>query len=44
MSDEHYSGHDPETGCGLMILCLAVVALVVWTIFFAAVFDWWVFA
>lgn len=33
MSD-HYSGHDPETGCGLLIavalFSLAVVALIVW--------------
>lgn len=26
---EHYSGHDPETGCGLMLLAALVVLVVV---------------
>ena len=35
MSEQHYSGHDPETGCGLMIVLAAVglivvVAVIVW--------------
>jgi hypothetical protein len=32
MADLHYTGHDPETGCGLMLavalLCLALVGAV----------------
>lgn len=41
---EHYSGHDPATGCGLMILIGVPVAIVFW--FFAIagigrVTGWW---
>jgi len=35
MDDEH----DAALGCGYMILGLIVAAVILWTIFFAALFD-----
>lgn len=43
MSD-HYSGNDPGTGCGMMILGIGVGALIFWAVFLAAMFDWGPFA